>query len=218
MNNAYFFQAVSALDAIGDTEYAFAEFREVKKDFDVGIYYIMTYGLLQAMYLQQDAIVNLGKALGKNIELPKELQEIRYLRDEAIGHPTQRRKVPGGKGVITYYHIVRATLNATGFQMLTTYSDGRDLEMGGASFENILNKQAKFATKMLNKIYEHIRSEENGYREKYMRDKLADIFHPTLDYIFQQVDRDIRDNYPKAHCKADFELIESAIDQFVKKV
>ena len=87
----------SSSDIINDTICAIESY--VKSDYpdeDIGLQYIFIYGLLQALYLQQDAVRNLFKVLHKCYprdqkflyELSDELEEVRKLRNETTGHPT----------------------------------------------------------------------------------------------------------------------------------
>ena len=65
---------------------------------DIGKHLII-YGLFQALYVQQDSVLNLYKSMGTT--LPKEediknkypeLYEIRQLRNKGIGHPTPNER------------------------------------------------------------------------------------------------------------------------------
>ena len=69
-DRANFNQACSALDAIGDTELALQEFKSNKPNNPIGISYILAYGVLQAIFLQQDAIKHLALSLGLAFNLP----------------------------------------------------------------------------------------------------------------------------------------------------
>src|SRR5690606_38541619 len=67
----------SSLDIVGDTQLAIEahpKLRSVKGD---GESYLIVYGVLQAMLLQQDAIRHIGNALNIKVELPKQLGDIR---------------------------------------------------------------------------------------------------------------------------------------------
>ena len=88
VDRANFNEACSALDVIGDTELALQEFK--LKNCFMGISYILAYGVLQTIFLQQDAIKHLALSLKLPFQLPPELREIRELRNDATGHPTKR--------------------------------------------------------------------------------------------------------------------------------
>jgi hypothetical protein len=54
----------SCLDLIGDTELAIAAYDQAQRPEDEGGKYLFVYGILQAMFLEQDAVRNLCEALG----------------------------------------------------------------------------------------------------------------------------------------------------------
>ncbi len=90
-------QICSSSDVINDTICAIESY--IKSDYpedDVGLKYIFIYGLLQALFLQQNAVKDLFKVLRECYPQKKgfcynqsdELKEIRRLRNEVTGHPT----------------------------------------------------------------------------------------------------------------------------------
>lgn len=83
----------SALDVVSDTEWAITSY-EHGEYADYGTLYLVIYGLLQAMYVQQDALENMVRALERNgqykIESEPEVKYIRGVRNDAVGHPTKQ--------------------------------------------------------------------------------------------------------------------------------
>src|SRR6266487_2877884 len=115
-------QLCSCLDVIGDTELAIAAYTVQELGPDKGAAYLAVYGLLQALFLQQDAIFNLCESLGisDTISNYPRLQEIREMRNASIGHPTKR----GRKPPFSYHAISRLSLSSRGFQLLTSDETG----------------------------------------------------------------------------------------------
>src|SRR5712691_6858602 len=86
-------QACSALDVIGDTELAVDAYLQAGLDRSDGARYLSIYGLLQALYTQQDAVSHLHKALQvKFVTISSDWREypairkVRDIRNRAIGH------------------------------------------------------------------------------------------------------------------------------------
>ena len=125
-----------------------------------GMRYIMVYGLLQAIFLQQDAIKNLSLSLDMSFELPDDLKNIRELRNDVTGHPTNRKN---GK---SFHHISRVTLSKMGFQMLSTYPNKDAPEIKNISLENTIQEQAIYAEQLLSEMLKQIKKDENEHREK----------------------------------------------------
>ena len=82
-NLPYWFQLCASLDAIEDTKLAIDSFVAIKSEKDVGRLYLLVYGALQALFLQQDAINNLCEALEIPVDFGKypKLQDIKNLRN-----------------------------------------------------------------------------------------------------------------------------------------
>ena len=63
-DSAEYHKLCSCLDVIGDTELAFRAHEEMSDDPRPGSSYLLVYGFLQALVLQQDAVRYLYEALG----------------------------------------------------------------------------------------------------------------------------------------------------------
>ncbi len=90
-----------SLDAIESAQLAVDSYNCLDKDNNknVGFKFLIVYGLFQALYVQQDSVLNLCKSM--DIPLPEEkdfktvypeLYNIRQLRNKSIGHPTPNKK------------------------------------------------------------------------------------------------------------------------------
>ena len=110
----------SSLDTIGDTEFAIAAYGASPKPNSEGATYLLVYGILQALFIQQDAVDNMCKALQIDYVIDPSLKEVREIRNDSIGHPTKRGS---GKGN-AYNFITRSSLTTAGFTLMATYPDG----------------------------------------------------------------------------------------------
>ena len=214
---AAFNQACSALDAIGDTELAIGEFSKNNASFSLGVTYILVYGVLQALFLQQDAIKHLASSLGLPFNPPDELKKIRDLRNDAIGHPTSR-DLDKRKGIRSFHHISRATLSREGFKMMSTYSDKETIDFKDVSLNSIIEIQSRFSEKLLLDIFMWLRDDENTHRGKFMNNKLTEIFHPSISYLFSTVAQGIRNREPIELALSAFESISKMISTFEMKL
>jgi hypothetical protein len=185
-NGTLFSQLVSALDTIEDAEEAIAAFEADPIDETTGILYLITYGIFQAFFLQQDAIRHLSEALGipdTSSKYPK-LHVIKEIRNDSVGHPTKRNEKKGK--ITSHHHISRMTMSKKGFQLLSYYSDGTSLHRD-ISIPNLITVQRKYVTEMLKDIIVELKSETKKHKEQFQMEKLALIFHPTLNYSFEKV-------------------------------
>ena len=93
-----------SLDAIGSAQLAVDAFKSHKNDTNnIGLKHLMAYGLLQSLYVQQDAVSNLCESIDVpkplNVQYRDDLQrnhpnlhKIRQLRNTGIGHPSRDTK------------------------------------------------------------------------------------------------------------------------------
>ena len=172
----------SCLDVIGDTELAFCAHQEMADEPAPGSSYILAYGLLQALFLQQDAVRHLCEALQLPWEPDPLLTEIRELRNDAVGHPTNRR---GGE---SFSYISRPSIAKSGFQLMTVEpGTARPPILRSFSFRSLLDTQRAQLKKALAALLEALRKEEMGHRAQYRDQKLLALFPPKLSYWFEKV-------------------------------
>lgn len=98
----------ASMDMVGDTQLAIDAVSDRRAS--DGQRYLEIYGLFQAFFLQQDALVNLatGLNLGRIDTLNGHFSSIRDLRNKYFGHPTKRdRPAP-----TTYHGLSRITVNS----------------------------------------------------------------------------------------------------------
>lgn len=185
-NKLLFSQLCSSLDVIGDTEEAITAFEA--KDFgdSTAVHYLVVYGLLQAIYVQQDAVNNLCQSLAipEKINNYPTLLKIREIRHDAAGHPTKRDK-PKSKP-ISYHHISRASLGPTGFEILSFYSDGA-FEHRFIDIPGFVAEQRKYISAILSTLTGRLEAEEKAHKEKFSMEKLVNLFPQTMSYEFEKV-------------------------------
>jgi hypothetical protein len=105
----------SSMDVLEDTEYCIDSYKKLKpeKYKDKGLCYLIIYGILQTLILQQDALENIKSALGYKINVPDEIKNIREIRNNAIGHPIREKS----KKIISINFLVRMSLHPFKFQI-----------------------------------------------------------------------------------------------------
>jgi hypothetical protein len=202
------------MDVIEDTDIAIESYvnREfMKKD---GNHYLVVYGLLQALFLQQDAVAHLKQSLGfgnTNFEDFPELKAIRDIRNNAIGHPTKRTR----GGPTSYHYISRATLSHKGFKLLSFFSDGSH------KFEDIdllkcIADQNKTVCSILKSIVEQLEKDEANYKNKFKAEKLEEAFPKTIHYFFEKIYESISnpEKYPPDFGLSHLNLVRDAIKNF----
>lgn len=85
-----------AFDCFEDTQEAINQYIDSSFPSSYGGKYLYIYGLLQALFVQQDALKAIYKILlNKDLNIDNnypELKKIRNIRNDSVGHPTGRNK------------------------------------------------------------------------------------------------------------------------------
>ena len=179
-------QFCAALDTIGDTSLAIESFEKSTESSFSENPYLFTYGLLQALVIQQDAVnflkISLFGTDKKIVWWDKkyaELGTIRNLRNETIGHPVKTElKRNGAKyenDEITSCTIDRSSLSKEGFDYMLWKHSGTDRKR--IEFSEILELQNNNLNDELKAIMKELKREEKEHKLKFKGDKLL----PLLD-------------------------------------
>lgn len=142
-----------AMDTLEDTYLVLEFYENSQLSNNEGEKYLKLYGLLQAMFLQQDSIRNLYKILlgtfPKNNSNLLGWNRIRELRNLTVGHPLEKKDKSGVKRC----YISRVTISKQGFQYLIWDRDKQKGSFVNANLEKALSQYKKEAVKILDKIY-----------------------------------------------------------------
>ena len=138
------------MDIIGDTDMAIASYRQLEPSDDLGILYLTTYGLLQVLFVQQDAIRHAAEAVDFNYAFSQELRDIREVRNCAVGHPARRDR-PRTES----FGINRTSLSQQGFT-LYSFDWSQTAMRRSISFPELIDRQTEEVCHALAKMTEHL--------------------------------------------------------------
>ena len=174
----------AALDAIGDAEAGLHSYARMRGTNDVGKKYIVIYGVLQLLYVEQDC-VNVLHEIFLNSAAPKvpEITTFRDTRNYVVGHPapksTNKTKFPAS-------HMGRGDLQIDRFSMLSFKPNG-EIDRRNVPLKKWVKRQQELLAAILNKILIHIESEESAHIKKHGQKKLAQILHPSLSWLCRHI-------------------------------
>lgn len=189
-NKKYWNMLCSSMDTIDDSQGAIDHFINSEFPQDNGGKYLYIYGLLQALYIQQDAVRHLNLSLGTEINYKRdfpELYQIRELRNDIVGHPTNRND---GK---SFHFISQITLSKEYFQVLDAKPKGVDAIKNVKPLE-LIKTQEDYLIAILKNKYTEILNELNAFRKKQRMDKLSKHFERGLSYEFEKLFEITNDN------------------------
>jgi len=175
-------QICSSLDVVGDSLVAIESYHKADFPEDLGLKYIYTYGVLQALFLLQDAVRHLSEAFAITYKPSQVLLDIRNMRNAAIGHPTKQDH----KGQRYYNYISRASMTKNGFDLLRNSRPGQ-YDMMHVDFTLATNDQLQAITESFQQIASKLEEADRTHMEKYKDSPLEDIFHSAMGYCFEKI-------------------------------
>ncbi|MBD3667286.1 MAG: hypothetical protein HUJ16_04965 [Kangiella sp.] len=179
-------QICSSLDVIGDTMFAIGSYAASDFPKDSGLQYIYTYGLLQSLFLQQDALRHLSEAFDIHLNPSPTLMEIRGIRNASIGHPTKQNQ----KGERIYNYISRMSMSKHGFDLLR-HSENRSFKMVNVDIPDIVRKQLAEVILGYTVIADKLAEIDRMHKESFMDSLLRDVFPSAMGYFFEKIGQGI---------------------------
>ena len=202
-------QLWTAMDVIDDVESALTAYTENEFPTEVGEKYLRIYGVMQALFLQQDALDDLIKAIhpAKDICVKDILKDIREARNASVGHPTRF----GRRGVLSTHGIVQHSMRKEGFELLS-YPKKNDETFEHVPVQELIEKQRAEAARILSEVVEELRQQEEAHRAEFRGIKLVRAFN-LVPYAFEKIFEELsRDSGPILSNWAADHLYESLAD------
>ena len=181
-NHKFWSQLCSSLDVIEDSDLAIDAYINSEFGNDDGEKYLRLYGVLQALFLQQDAVTNMCESLGlpNNLTSHPKLKEIRDIRNDSIGHPTKRGNYK------SYHFVSRVTITKSEFQLISDYGNNKTT-FRDISVIDLIKEQRKFLSEILKKVINILKAEEKAHKEKFKMEKLEAVFPDTFSYYIEKI-------------------------------
>jgi hypothetical protein len=141
-----------SMDTLGDTCEALLNFESEGVEGNFGGKYLRLYGVLQGVFLQQDAIKYLCKSLGQPLPKLKESSSswktIRKLRNLTVGHPVE---VKINKTVKRCF-ITRVSISSQGFWLVVYNASENKNEFEAIDLQKLYSGYKEEASAILNEI------------------------------------------------------------------
>lgn len=181
-----FHQADAAIFVARDADLAMDAFL-AKRDAPKQRYlYLETYGYLQALFVQQDAIRNLWEAMmpaAKRWRRSAPLTRIRELRNASIGHPTKQTH---GVPETSFNLISQSTMSVNGFEMHTRTASGR-FSTCWVKLPEMAEVQRRLLARRVRGITANLRRAVAEYRKQFRGNPMKSLFDNHLTYAFQKL-------------------------------
>ncbi|MEC4852677.1 MAG: hypothetical protein SAJ12_16975, partial [Jaaginema sp. PMC 1079.18] len=168
----------SALDVVGDTQLAIESHSKFEQVTNYGECYIVIYGILQALLIQQDAVKAICEVLEIRYKLPEQLIKIRKVRNSSSGHPIYQTE----NKVVKSSFIDRCFMSSSAFHIIDVFSNDEESKRQFISIPDLIIVQNKHISEKLEQIIKELERKEMEHRKKHKSQKLVDVFPQTLTY------------------------------------
>jgi hypothetical protein len=208
-NRSRWGQLCSAMDIIEDTGMAVRSYSSGEDTRDKGKLYLQTYGVLQALIMQQDAVLDLCTALGSSRakgDFPG-LANVRTARVSAAGHPTKKQRNGDGP-----HHLVQMSLNRGGFE-LVSFSSG-DPKFKHVSVRDLIREQEDELGKILRGVIDDLKDADAKHKAHFQGNKLEAAFPNTLGFSFGKINEHIRGDTLAPMGAWGIEQVRKTVDDF----
>ena len=209
-NRFVWHQLWTAMDVIDDVDSAMTAYLDHEFPNEIGEKYLRLYGALQGLFIQQDALRDLIKAIhpAKNIGLNDVLKDIREARNASVGHPTQMER----KGVLSAHGIVQNSMRKDGFELLSyPQKDGKTFQY--VPVRELIEKQRVEVARILSEVVEDLRAEEEVHRARFREVKLMAVFS-QVSYAFEKIFEEIRHDSARVLSSWAAEHLRKSLDEF----
>ncbi len=167
----------ASLTILGDLQRAKFEYLELQS-----INHLEAIGIMQAIYIEQDCMLNLQNALlGKNDKSAlADYKRIRDLRNEAFGHPSERKK----KGTFSRHFFDIVDKDRQLIKIINWESDG-DINSAHIALPQIVKENSKITINYLQNLKQDFITKINLQMKSYQTD-LTGLFQGA-NYIFEKL-------------------------------
>lgn len=181
-------QLWTAMDIIDDVDLALSAYLRADFPVDDGEKYLRIYGVLQALFVQQDALRHLIGVIRPStpLSLPDALKEVREIRNACIGHPTKLER----NGQVSVHGMSRITISRDGFQMLS-FIENTDVSFQYIPVRELIEKQRSEAVQILSEVARQLKENDEIHKKQFRDTKLGQSFNQVL-YAFEKIFEDIR--------------------------
>ena len=203
-----------ATDALLDASMAASAFgRAVRKESAIDL--LLCYGFLQALYIQQDAVLTLSRAVGlkwhpnDNVKL----KNIREIRNRLTGHPAhagEKERPQRLSSAIISYRDVRPD----GFDGYIYFGDTG--ERISVDVGEILRDNEEQLTIQMKNIEAEMDDHEGRFRTENAKHPLSENFGTGFGYLLEKLRCDFNDESRVAQAQTHVKLIREIIEALQK--
>jgi hypothetical protein len=193
-NNKAQSQIYSSLDYLEDTTLALSKYIKNYHISSAGIetadsdpiVYIIIYGVLQSLAIQQDSTNHILEVLKEDLSnyFSYELNSIKDIRNYSIGHPT-KKNLKNKQHSFSY--LIRYSASNYAFELYKNIENDNKFTKERIDLLKLVGIQYKELLKTFNKIIMVLKKKERQHKKKFESEKLIEIFGGTTQYEIEKM-------------------------------
>jgi hypothetical protein len=173
------------MDLMEDADVALTEYQTLPPEASIG--YLALYGVMQALFVQQDGVRHLMQALDldgwPDLKAEPRLGAPRDIRSAATGHPVSFRRA----GVESSFQVSRGSMKKEGFLLL-----GSDHATGAHTFEEVkildqIAGQEECLSEILREAVQSLEEREREHRRVFRDEKISAMLPSTYPYLVEKI-------------------------------
>lgn len=176
-------RVTAALNVLEDTNSAITYYRESEYPDELNGKYLFTYGLLQALFVQEDAVNSINIALfDKEVDFKTDYPAayaVREIRDDVVGHPTNRKNRE-------FIYLVQHSLSKEGFKYFKAEVGDNHSSHIDVNVEKAISDVTSCINTVLSAAIESLDNEFREYINRHRNRKMGNIFQ-QLEYAREKV-------------------------------
>ena len=176
-------RVTASLDVLEDTASAITYYQSSEYPSELNGRYLFTYGLLQALFVQLDAVNSIHCALfDKQVDFKTSYPDafaIRNMRNDVIGHPTCRNNKE-------FIYLVQHSLSKEGFSYIKAEDDNNQSQVIDVDVQKAVSDATACVNMILTAMVGLLDKEFREYIDKHKSRKMKEIF-VQLGYVREKV-------------------------------
>lgn len=180
--------ACAAADACDDADLAIEAYSSGKAALDVGEKYLALYGVLQAAYLQGNALKRLHSVCGLGtLEFPLGMAKLREIRNAGVAHPAPAPPARESRKPISATFIGRYSVEA-GTLSLQRYDSAGDFSVENVNLVDAVSVHREEAASVLENIRDDLAQREHLVRELIRaQGRVSQLLAPSWTYLTTKI-------------------------------
>src|SRR5690606_24643943 len=111
--------------------------------------------------------------------------------------------------------IARSSLSKRGFRLMVAYDDERAAEFLDVDLHQLIADQRRDLSSLLREVHDLLATRDKESLEQFRDMKLAEIFHPSTDWMMGHVESAVFSADERPIALVDLQFIENSVNDYI---